>query len=216
MTLSQVHFLQRLTIHLRQEDHADSGSVSSAPSSADEEEFADESPDLPPFFLGVPILRDEMRRQTGEELTRSRTNRANQGKTNGVASRRAPDDGHTERSTNTPKNQNDDAPPPRAHGKIAQQRETSSKNYDIHLFIGTYGPGDWKQVKFEPLRLKYAGRYQKSNFKENMKRLLYIFRITPGFLVPRRVRNGIRVQIMRAMATHYCFLFTWTQFIHKY
>ena len=127
MTLSQVHFLQRLTIHLRQEDHADSGSVSSAPSSADEEEFADESPDLPPFFLGVPILRDEMRRQTGEESTRSRTNRANQGKTNGVASRRAPDDGHTERSTNTPKNQNDDAPP-RAHGKIAQQRETSSKN----------------------------------------------------------------------------------------
>jgi len=109
---------------LRQEDHADSGSVSSAPSSADEEEFADESPDLPPFFLGVPILRDEMRRQTGEESTRSRTNRANQGKTNGVASRRAPDDGHTERSTNTPKNQNDDAPL-RAHGKIAQQRETS-------------------------------------------------------------------------------------------
>ncbi len=62
MTLSQVHFLQQLTTLLRQEDHADSGSVSSAssaPSSADEEEFADVSSDLPPFFLGVPILREK-------------------------------------------------------------------------------------------------------------------------------------------------------------
>eukprot|EP00986_Skeletonema_menzelii_P011258 scaffold5759_cov135-Skeletonema_menzelii.AAC.1 len=59
MTISQVHFLQRLTAtHLRkEEDHADGNdsvsSASSAPSSSDEEEFAIESSNLP-TFLGVP------------------------------------------------------------------------------------------------------------------------------------------------------------------
>lgn len=181
MTISRVHFLQRLTTtHLRkEEDHADDNdsvsSASSTYSSSDEEEFANanESSDLPTFFLGVPILREERKRHSREESSQSRGNGIEQGET--AASPRAPDDGHAETSTNTPQNQNDDAPLSPWKNSTAKRdiiKELNDDTSDIHLFIGSYGPGDWKQVKFEQLRLKYARRYQKSNFKENMKRLL--------------------------------------------
>ena len=53
--------------------------------------------------------------------------------------------------------------------------------------------------------------------KKTWSDYFYIFiRITLVFLVPKRIRNGIRVKIMWAMATHYCFHFTWTEFIPKH
>ena len=110
MTLSQVHFLQRLTTtHLRKEQgHADDYDSVSSSSSSDEEELANESCNLPTFFLGMPILREERRTHSREESTQSRGNRTEEGETNGAAAS------------------------PR--GKIAQQRETSSKNWMmIHL-----------------------------------------------------------------------------------
>ena len=180
-------------------------------------------PICPPFLVcRVPILREERRRHSREESSQSRANRTEQGKTNGAAAiPRAPDDGHAETSTNTPQNQNDDAPLSPWKNSTAKRdiiKELNDDTSDIHLFIGSYGPGDWKQLKFEQLHLKYARRYQKSNYsyKENMKRLLLHFQNNTVIFVPKRIRNGIRVKIMWAMATHYCFHFTWTEFIQKH
>ena len=145
-------------------------------------------PICPPFLVcRVPILREERRRHSREESSQSRANRTEQGKTNGAAAiPRAPDDGHAETSTNTPQNQNDDAPLSPWKNSTAKRdiiKELNDDTSDIHLFIGSYGPGDWKQLKFEQLHLKYARRYQKSNYsyKENMKRLLLHFQNNTGF-----------------------------------
>ena len=59
-------------------------------------------------------------------------------------------------------------------------KELQDEASDIHLFIGTFGPSDWKQVKFEQLREKYAQRYDKSKFRENLKRLLLHFQNNTG------------------------------------
>jgi hypothetical protein len=51
---------------------------------------------------------------------------------------------------------------------------------DIHLYIGAFGPKNWKEVKFEQIRQHYAQRYDKSNFRENLKRLLAHFQNNSG------------------------------------
>jgi len=60
---------------------------------------------------------------------------------------------------------------------------------DIHLFIGAYGKSNWKQVNFEQIWKKYGHRYDKSNFRENMKRLLIHFQNSTGDFEAAKSQN---------------------------
>ena len=92
-------------------------------------------PICPPSFLvcRVPILREERRRHSREESSQSRANRAEQGR------QTAPPPFPVLQMTATPKRAQTHRRTkmmmlPWARGKIAQQRETSSKNWMmIHL-----------------------------------------------------------------------------------
>lgn len=173
MTLSRLRFLQLLTTPLRHEDE-DSDSASSSPaasvSSDDNEIPVESSSNLPRVFFGVPVLREERdprnrKSQTGNAVPGAPDD-GNMGadRTNDDAAPRATDDG--------------DAPLSPWRNSTAKRdiiKELKDETSDIHLFIGNYGPKDWKQVKFEQLHSKYAARYAKSNFRENLKRLLLHF-----------------------------------------
>lgn len=78
-----------------------------------------------------------------------------------------------------PQNQNADGDPPSPWKNSSAKRkiinDLKDDSSDIHLFLGTYGPDNWKQVKFDEIRNLYAERYNKNNFRENLKRLLLHF-----------------------------------------
>ena len=119
----------------------------------------------------MPVLREERdpqrrKSQTGNAASGVPDDGNNMGadRTNDDAAPHATDDG--------------DAPLSPWRNSTAKRdiiKELKDETSDIHLFIGNYGPKDWKQVKFEQLHSKYAARYTKSNFRENMKRLLLHF-----------------------------------------
>ena len=201
MTISRLLYLQRLDTHLRDENGDCSSSDSDADdSSADEsseEEFVEDAYDLSEF-LGTTILRERM-----SDSRRGQTRMEEESRAAAVDNMSAPIAGSRsgrtqhvaeadgERTTSNSQNQsssNSSPPSPWQHSTakkrvIGDLKDSSS---DIHLFLGPYGPKNWKQVKFDKIWGVYGQRYPKSNFRENLKRLLLHFQNGTGDFSPEK------------------------------
>lgn len=189
MTMSHLYHLRRLTTHLREEANDYSSSDADADSSADEsiEEVAEEIHDLSDFFLGTAILRERLGDSSSGQRREDESYAAAVVNMNTSCADNAGATSNTERTTSNPQNptDDDDAPP------SPWQHSTATEKYfaDTHLFLGPYGPKNWKLVKCDEIRRVYAERYPRSNFRENLKRLLLHFQNGTGDFSPEKTEQ---------------------------
>lgn len=65
--------------------------------------------------------------------------------------------------------------------------ELKSEASDIHLFIGTFTTSDFSNVNINEMHKRYAGKYKKSRFRENVKRILRHYLMKTGPFAPETV-----------------------------
>lgn len=148
------------------EDYSDESSDEEE-ESIDEESLPDQEVDLPLVFLGTAIHRErdqQSRRTLGVDANSDSP----------VDTQRNSDMAERQ-STN--KEAGSDGPSTPWKTSLAKQRiidELKNSTSDIHLLVGQYTANDFSKVNFTRIQQKYAGsnNYNKSNFRENMKRLL--------------------------------------------
>lgn len=152
---------------------SDSDSLSDKENSEDEVVYHHQS-DLPLLFLGQEIVRQ---REGGDNALNT-SNHPLDVPPNSDSSSGESSDAGDESIPPTPT-----LPPSPWRNSTAKAniiKALKDETSDIHLFIGAFGPNNWKEVIFEQIRQKYAQRYAKSNFRENFKRLLIHFQNTTG------------------------------------
>ena len=68
--------------------------------------------------------------------------------------------------------------------------ELKNESSEIHLFIGTYKPGEYKEVNFKEIHRRWAPRRDKSNFRTNFKLILKNKHNKTSEFKPEKTKGG--------------------------
>jgi hypothetical protein len=168
MYYHNIHILQ----HLRDVEDTDEeeSSVSTTVDDSSSHNGSQNYPSstLPTYFLGTHIPREQ---NSGDVHFQSNSGDDGEEEDNTAA---LPNIHHTSASNTQQSNGEDNDNTPWKSSKAKQQiiDELKDETSDIHLLIGKYTPTEFKEVNFNQIHQKYAKNFKRSNFRENVKRLL--------------------------------------------